>query len=39
MQVDIKKSEFNIIFIKFLDFIISTNDILINLEKIIVIKN
>ena len=39
LQADIKKSKFNIIFIKFLDFIISIKDILMNLEKMTVIKN
>ena len=39
LQVNIKKSELNIIFIKFLDFIISIKDILINLEKMTIIKN
>ena len=39
LQADIKKNKFNIMFIKFLDFIISTNNILINLKKIVIIKN
>ena len=39
LQVDIKKSEFNVIFTKFLDFVISTDGILMNSEKMIVIKN
>jgi hypothetical protein len=38
-QVDIKKSEFNITCIKFLGFIISTNSIKVDPEKVIVIKN
>ena len=39
LQADIKKSKFNVIFIKFLDFIISTEDISINSEKMTVIRN
>ena len=39
LQVDIKKSEFCVIYIKFLGFIISTNNIKVDPEKVIVIKN
>jgi hypothetical protein len=37
LQADIKKYEFNIIRTKYLGFIILTNSILINLEKIFII--
>ena len=39
LQVDIKKLEFNVTCIKFLSFIISTNGIKVNLEKVAIIKN
>jgi hypothetical protein len=39
LQVDIKKSEFNVTYIKFLGFIIFINSIKVNPEKVIVIKN
>jgi hypothetical protein len=39
LQVDIKKSKFNVTCIKFLGFIIFTNNIKVNPEKVIVIKN
>jgi hypothetical protein len=39
LQVDIKKLEFNITYIKFLSFIIFINNIKVNPEKVIIIKN
>jgi hypothetical protein len=39
LQVDIKKLEFNITRIKFLGFIIFTNSIKVNPEKVAIIKN
>jgi hypothetical protein len=39
LQVDIKKSKFNVTCIKFLGFIILTNSIEVDPEKVIVIKN
>ena len=39
LQVDIKKSEFNVTCTKFLGFIIFTNGIKVNPEKVIIIKN
>ena len=39
LQVDIKKSEFNITRTKFLSFIIFTNNIKVNPEKVTIIKN
>ena len=39
LQVKIKKSEFSVQLIKFLSFIISTESIAINSEKITVVKN
>jgi hypothetical protein len=39
LQVDIKKLEFNVTRIKFLGFIISTNSIKVDPEKVAVIKN
>jgi len=39
LQVDIKKSEFNVTRTKFLGFIISTDNIKVNPEKVTVIKN
>ena len=39
LQVDIKKSEFNVTRTKFLGFIISTNNIKVNPEKVAIIKN
>ena len=39
LQVDIKKSEFNVTRTKFLGFIISTDNIKVNPEKVAIIKN
>ena len=39
LQVDIKKSEFSVQSIKFLSFIISTESIAINSDKVSVVKN
>ena len=39
LQVNIKKSEFSIQSTKFLSFIISTEDIAMNSEKVTVVKN
>ena len=39
LQVNIKKSEFRVTRTKFLGFIISTNSIKVDLEKVIVVKN
>ena len=39
LQVNIKKSEFSVQSTKFLSFIISTEDIAINSEKVTVVKN
>ena len=39
LQVNIKKLEFNITCIKFLRFIIFTNNIKVNPEKVTIIKN
>ena len=39
LQVDIKKSEFRVTRTKFLRFIILTNSIEVDLEKVIVVKN
>ena len=39
LQINIKKNEFDIISIKFLRFIISTDGMVKNLEKILVVKD
>ena len=39
LQVDIKKSEFNVTRTKFLGFIISINGIKVDLKKVAVVKN
>ena len=39
LQVDIKKSEFKVTCTKFLGFIVSTNSIKVDLEKVVVVKN
>jgi hypothetical protein len=39
LQADIRKSEFSVIFIKFLGFIISIQGIVIDPEKVAVIRN